>query len=74
MLVTSELENRKIGKAHHYTRDVSRAANRSMGIMKRKKKIERTAKPFAARVCREHGQRFEVLIDSVNGQVRTTTP
>jgi hypothetical protein len=34
-----------------------------MGIMKRKKKIERTAKPFAARVCREHHQRIEALMD-----------
>ena len=33
------------------TRFVSRAASRSMGRMKRKKKTERMAKPLAARVC-----------------------
>lgn len=33
------------------TRFVSRAARRSMGRMRRKKKTERIAKPFAARVC-----------------------
>lgn len=32
------------------TRSISRAAMRSMGRMKRKKKMDRIAKPFAARV------------------------
>jgi hypothetical protein len=41
-----------IGDEHviHYTRLISRAAIRSMGIMKRKKKTERMAKALTARV------------------------
>jgi hypothetical protein len=40
-----------------------------MGIMKRKKKIERIAKPFAARVCREKPLALRSSHGLVNEQV-----
>jgi len=49
VLIPGELRSQK-KRRRIITRAVSRAANRSIGIMKRKKKIEITAKPFAARV------------------------
>ena len=72
--MTGKLTKSKDRKGASSTRDVSRAANRSMGIMKRKKKIERIAKPFAARVCREKPLALRSSHGLVNEQVRTTTP